>query len=88
MYYVYILQSKARFYIGSTNDLKRRVGEHNKGQNIATKSHVPWDLIFYEAYVDKEDCLRREKYLKTTQGRQAVRRMIKSYLGKQRIYYQ
>jgi putative endonuclease len=79
MFYVYILQSKknGKLYIGKTSDLKRRVKEHNAGQNLSTKSYTPWDLIFYEAYTEHEDVNRREKYLKTTQGRQTIKRMLK-----------
>ena len=82
MYYVYVLQSKDRFYVGSTNNLKRRFKEHNDGQNISTKPYVPWVLIFYEAHTVKEDALRREGYLKTTQGRRSLRRMLRIYFAK------
>lgn len=84
MFYVYILQSgkKKRLYIGKTADLKRRLKEHNAGQSASTKSYTPWSLIFYEAYADREDANRREKYLKTTQGHQAIRRMLKVHLEK------
>jgi putative endonuclease len=88
MLYVYVLQSSERFYVGSTNNLKRRLAEHNAGQNIATKAYKPWILIFYEGYLAHEDALRREKYLKTTQGKQALRRMLKSYLVQERRYFE
>ena len=44
MYYVYLVRSETdkTFYVGSTSDLKRRFYQHNKGQNIATKTKVPW----------------------------------------------
>jgi len=77
MFYVYLLQSKARLYVGKTNDLRRRVAEHNAGQSASTNAYRPWTLIFYEAYSNNDDASRREKYLKTTQGRQALRRMLK-----------
>ena len=82
MFYVYILQSEAkhRLYIGKTTDLKRRVKEHNAGQNVSTKAYVPWSLVFYEAHTNKNDTSRREKYLKTTQGHQAIKRMLKCHL--------
>lgn len=84
MFYVYILQSesKHRLYVGKTNNLKRRVKEHNDGQNLSTKAYMPWTIIFYEAYLNKDDASRREKYLKTSQGKQAVRRMLREYLHK------
>jgi putative endonuclease len=84
MFYVYILQSqvKNRLYIGRTNDLKRRVTEHNTGQNVSTKAYKPWTLIFYEAYINFDDSKRRERYLKTTQGHQAIKRMLSSHFQK------
>ncbi len=81
MFYVYILQSQknGRLYIGQTSDLKRRVKEHNAGQNLSTKAYKPWKLIFYEAYTEHDDVNRREKYLKTTQGNQTIKRMLRCY---------
>lgn len=79
MFYVYVLRSNERQYVGCTNDLRRRFEEHNTGQSRATKLYLPWGLIFYEAYISQEDALRREKYLKTTQGRRALKLMLRSY---------
>jgi putative endonuclease len=83
MFYVYILQSNSHLYIGLTNDLKRRVSEHNTGRSRFTKRYLPWNLIFYEAYSNEEDAHRREGYFKTSQGRQAIRRMLKNQLVNQ-----
>ena len=82
MFYIYVLQSEVneRLYIGKTADLKRRMKEHNAGQNASTKPYMPWELIFYEAYLKRSDANRREKYLKTTQGHQALRRMLRDHL--------
>jgi putative endonuclease len=64
--YVYILRSKKdeNFYIGSTNDLKRRLHEHNTGLVFSTKSRVPLELTYYEAYRSDKDSRNREKSLK------------------------
>ena len=82
MFYVYILKSETRYrlYIGKTTNLKKRLKEHNAGQNASTKPYRPWELIFYEAYVKRSDATRREKYLKTTQGHQAIHRMLQDYM--------
>jgi putative endonuclease len=66
MFYVYILKSKKdnEFYIGSTNDLKRRVVEHNKGCVKSTKIRRPFYLVYYEAYFAESDARRREQCLK------------------------
>jgi putative endonuclease len=82
-YYVYVLESlkaKNRLYIGSTHDLKKRVERHNRASNFSTKPYVPWKLIFYESYLNKHDAIRRESYLKTSQGARLLKRMLKEYL--------
>lgn len=66
MFYVYILKSlkNNRLYIGYTDDLKKRFQEHNAGFSLATKIRRPWRLIYYEAFYNKSDALKREKQLK------------------------
>jgi len=66
MYYVYLIQSRinGQFYIGYTDNLRRRIDEHNTGKSLATKAYVPYELIYYEAYKAKEDAMARERALK------------------------
>lgn len=66
MYYVYFLKSKKddNLYFGSTNDLKRRLLEHNSGKVFSTKSRRPFELKYYEAYTKEGDARRREQSLK------------------------
>ena len=80
-YHVYVLQSlKADWiYIGSTGDLRKRFKSHNNGENLSTKAYAPFKLIFYEAYKNKKDALRREEYFKTTKGKTTLRTMLKEY---------
>lgn len=47
---------------------------------MSTKAYLPWEIIFYEAYISQEDALRREKYLKTSQGRRSLNLMLRNYL--------
>lgn len=86
-YYVYILESISYndLYIGFTSDLKNRFKEHNRGLNFSTKSHKPWELIHYEAYLNEEDAKRRERYLKTNQDSRLLKRMLKEYFYKKRL---
>ena len=81
-YYVYVLLSKndGKFYIGFTEDLKRRFEQHNKGESPATKCRRPFELIFYEAYRNKYDALRREKYFKSTKGKTTLNTMLTEFL--------
>ena len=66
MYYFYVLKSLKDnlLYTGSTNDLKRRVSEHNGGKVKSTQSRVPFELVYYEAYKSEEDARRRERSVK------------------------
>ena len=85
-HYVYVLQSikNQNLYVGYTKDLKERLERHNQGFNVSTKPYRPWKLIHYEAYRDKDDTKRREKYLKTSQGSRLLKRMLKEYFYNQK----
>lgn len=78
MYYVYILQSDKDngLYIGYTENLKRRLKEHQDGKSFATKSRLPFKLIHYQAFISQKDALSTEKYLKTTRGWERIHRML------------
>ena len=69
-YFVYILQSEktSKRYIGFTQDIEKRVHQHNLGINRATKNRGPWRLIYTEEYREKSEALRREKALKGMKG--------------------
>ena len=70
MYYVYILQSKKdkSRYIGVTEDLIRRLQEHNSGNAKYSSSKRPFTLIWYSAFIDKQKAYDFEKYLKSSSG--------------------
>jgi putative endonuclease len=82
MYYTYILESLKdfKFYTGFTKDLKLRFEQHEKGLVNSTKDRRPLRLIYYEACLNQEDATKREKYLKTYNGRSFLRKRLKSYL--------
>src|SRR6185436_17552433 len=71
------------FYVGfAPYKPEERLEKHNKGLVESTKRYIPWRLIFYEAYLDQQDALRREKYFKTSEGRRALKFMLKEYRDK------
>jgi putative endonuclease len=82
MYYVYILLSLKdnKFYAGFSEDIKKRLADHNAGRNTSTKLRRPFELIYYEAHLSKEDALRRESYFKTTKGKSTLRQMLRMAL--------
>ncbi len=81
MYYVYLLLlSNKDIYKGTSENLKRRLSEHMQGKVRSTRSFSPLKLIGYEAYIEKSDALRRERFLKTTEGRRLLKRQYKDAL--------
>lgn len=83
MYGVYILYSKKEreFYIGFSRSIKRRVSEHQQGQNKSTKNKQELTCIGYEVFANKQNAMEREQYLKTGWGRTHLRKMFKHTLG-------
>lgn len=82
VYYVYLLYSTSKhdFYTGYTSNLKRRLSEHNSGENISTAYRRPLKLIYYEAYMLKKDAENREKYLKTGMGKRVIKKQLKNLI--------
>jgi len=77
-YYTYVLKSRkdSKLYIGFTQDIEKRVEEHNKGLVESTRSRVPFDLLYYEACQSKEKALHREKYFKSGFGRRFLKERL------------
>lgn len=72
MFYVYIMKSErnGKRYVGSTGKLpEERVNEHNSGTNKFTQNNRPWKLVTFETFLTKSEALKREKFLKSGQGR-------------------
>ncbi|RJQ29878.1 GIY-YIG nuclease family protein [Candidatus Parcubacteria bacterium] len=82
MFYVYMLRSKknGQLYTGSTNDLRRRLVEHNLGKSFHTRKYLPYELIYYEAYKSETDARNRESSLKLRANalNQLKRRLVES----------
>lgn len=82
MHYLYVLKNSVddKLYVGSTNDLRRRLLEHNSGKVQSTKARAPFELRYYEAFHVEDDARQRESALKNN-GRalsQLKRRIAKS----------
>jgi putative endonuclease len=78
MWYVYILKSSIdnNLYIGSTNDIKRRLAEHNSGKVDSTKTRVPLKLEACFSVKDKVKAVKLEQYFKTGSGRAFLNKRI------------
>ncbi|MDP3784651.1 MAG: GIY-YIG nuclease family protein [bacterium] len=71
MVYIYVIKSLKHpyRYVGITNNIERRLNQHNLGYNKITKPYVPFKMLFSENYPDYKEARRREKFLKSGQGR-------------------
>ncbi|MCB2222434.1 MAG: GIY-YIG nuclease family protein [Bacteroidetes bacterium] len=78
MYYVYVLKSQVdgRLYKGFTNNLERRIKEHNSGKHKSTKAFKPWILVYNEIAEGREKARKREVYLKSGLGREFLKRKL------------
>ncbi len=79
MYYVYVIQSEkdSSLYKGITNNLPRRLRDHNLGKNQSTKSRIPYCLVYYETFETRKEAREREKWLKSGVGREFLKKLIK-----------
>ena len=77
-YYTYVLRSHfdKKLYVGWTSDLRSRLKNHSLGLVESTKLRIPFELIYYEACLSKEDAIKREKQLKTGFGRSYLKRRL------------
>ena len=76
MWYAYVLQSAEdkRLYVGVTNNLRRRIKEHDtKRSGSYTNKNGPFKLIFYEASTEKKDAAVAEKFYKSGYGREVLK---------------
>ena len=79
MFRVYILESiekSNKYYIGHTQDLKKRLERHNEGLVKSTKSARPWKIIYSEKYDSKNNAYKRELQIKSYKGGEAFKKLI------------
>jgi len=78
MYWVYIIRSLKdnKHYIGYTNNLERRLQDHNRGKSESVKYRGEFALVHREEYLTKLEAVRREKQIKSYKGGEAFKRLI------------
>lgn len=59
-----------------TTELEKRVKQHNLGQNKSTKGFLPWVLIYYKEFQTRNEARIREKYFKSGEGREFLKRKL------------
>ena len=77
-FYLYILKSInfEKTYIGHTNNLKRRLREHNSGKSEYTSKFKPWKVLYTEIFPSRDKAILREKYFKSAAGRKKIKILV------------
>jgi putative endonuclease len=79
MYYIYVIQCDiGKLYIGSTDNIEKRLDQHNQGISEWTSKYHNWKLIYHEEFKTRKDALLREKFLKKQKGGDVLKRIIES----------
>ena len=75
MFYVYAISSCTRnyIYVGLTENVERRLAQHNNGENKSTKAYKPFKLILKENYATRMEARSRETYLKSGVGKEYIK---------------
>ena len=84
MFTVYVLYSPSfnKIYIGYTSDIENRIVSHNElGTNGYTLKYRPWVIAYTEEIPTKAEAIKREKQLKSSQGRKFIWDIIHEKFG-------
>lgn len=63
-YFTYVIYSEShnRYYKGMTEDIEKRLKEHNSGQTSSTKFYKPWKLIYFEEFSNRDDARKKKNF--------------------------
>ena len=77
-FFVYVLKSAVdgRLYKGHTQNIEKRIKEHNAGKTSSTKKYMPWTLVYYEEFKTRDYAILREIYFKSGVGREFLANKI------------
>lgn len=81
MYYVYILKSKNfnKGYTGFTENIEKRLKEHNSGKNFYSKRYRPWIIVHQEKFGNKIDAINKERFYKSRTGKRRLKEIFNNY---------
>ena len=78
MFTLYILHSKSidRYYVGYTNNLNRRLSEHNRIKGKYTDAGIPWILVYTESFISRKEAMDREKFIKSRKSKKFITELL------------
>jgi putative endonuclease len=79
-FHTYVLksQSTGRFYIGHTENLTKRIFEHNNNRTASIKNRGPWELFHFEEFATRSEAMRRERQLKRMKSRAYIESLARA----------
>ena len=88
MFFVYILRSVQVdiFYVGHTDDLAKRIREHQTGRSPYTRTRGPWELVHVEVFSTRAEAMKREREIKSRKSRRYIETLVKESNGKWRLF--
>jgi putative endonuclease len=77
---VYVLRSQlsGRFYVGHTDNLDRRLSEHNRNHTHSLKNRGPWQVFYTETYQTRREATRRERQIKGMKSRRYIESLARA----------
>jgi putative endonuclease len=84
MNYVYVIwdSESRKFYIGYTQNIDRRISEHKRDACHTTQRYAEKSLVYYEAFKCETDARRRERYLKSSNGRKGLKLILRESISR------
>ncbi|MGE0642859.1 MAG: GIY-YIG nuclease family protein [Nitrospira sp.] len=80
IYYLYILLNEAgtRTYTGVSDDIEKRLKEHNEGKVTSSRPYRPYKVIYTQAFTTLRETRQEERYYKSATGRRRLKEIISS----------
>ncbi len=77
-FHVYVMRSRStgRFYIGHTENLTKRIFEHNNNRTTSIKNRGPWELVHQEEYATRAEASRRERQIKRMKSHRWIGELV------------
>jgi putative endonuclease len=81
MFYAYVIKSLNNnyYYKGHCQNLEIRLQQHNAGKTKSIIPYLPFELVYFEEFITREDAISREKYFKSSAGRKFLKNKILNY---------
>ena len=76
--YILRSQSTGRFYIGHTENLTKRIFEHNNQRTLSIRNRGPWELFYSEVFETRSEASRRERQIKSMKSRHYIEALVRA----------